>query len=170
MTIYQAPAVCYPTGRSTRLALVLVGVLLLGALTAGVYGYLTYSKSNVLFWQNGVIAASWLLAAACVWQFLNQLQAGVLGWDGISWHWSAAVAQAKDEQSELAEPVGQAEHEGMISVRFDGQRCMLIKLEPPLGLSRWLWLEQGCAPQRWHDVRRAVYSPANAPVFNTSSK
>ena len=49
-----------------------MGVLLLGALTAGVYSYLTYSKSNVLLWQNGVIAASWMLAAACVWQFLNQ--------------------------------------------------------------------------------------------------
>jgi toxin CptA len=93
------------------------------------------------------------------------LTAGVLEWDGISWHWVAAV-QAKDDQSELAEPVGQAEQEGMISVRFDGQHCMLVKLDGAVGLSRWLWLERGCAPQRWHDMRRAVYSRPNAPVFS----
>lgn len=144
-----------------------MGVLLFGAVTAGVYGYLTYSKSDVLLWQNGVIAASWMFAAACAWQFFNQLKSGLLDWDGVSWHWTAVV-QASEVRSELAERVGQADQAGVISVRFDGQRCMLLKLESPLGQSRWLWLEQGCAPERWHDVRRALYSRANAPVFNAS--
>lgn len=144
-----------------------MGVLLLGAITAGVFGYLTYSPSGVMLWQNGAIAASWVFAAACVWQFWNRLEAGLLDWNGLSWHW-VTVAQAGDDASQRGESVGSADQKGVISVRFDGRRCMLIKLEMTVGQARWLWLEQGFVPQRWHDVRRALYSRAKAPVFNTT--
>lgn len=144
-----------------------MGILLLGAITAGVFGYLTHGSSGAMLWQKGVIAASWMFAAAGVWQFLNQLEPGLLDWNGQSWHW-VTVAQADDDSSQRVGLVGSANQKGVISVRFDGQRCMLIKLDMSTGQARWLWLEQGFAPQRWHDVRRAVYSRAKAPVFNTT--
>lgn len=162
MAIYQAPAVSYPTGRSLWLATVLIGILLLGAITAAVYSYQTYSKSQVLLWQSGMIAAAWLFAAVCVRQFLRQLERGLLDWDGVAWHW--VMQRPMLNAGPQANP---ADQEGAISLRFDGQRCMLIKFDAPLGQSQWLWLEQSYAPERWHAVRRAVYSRAKAPLFNT---
>ena len=138
-------------------------MLLLGAVSAGLYGYQTHSKALQFRWQQGLIAITWVLAAVCVGQFWAQLKrvsSGTLAWDGFLWHWTSHVPVETQGR-----PSSQT---GTVSVRFDGQRCLLIKFQPSSVYSpvKWLWLEQAFAPEHWHDVRRAVYSRAKEPVFN----
>lgn len=143
------------------LALALLCMLLLGAVSAGLYHYQTQSSVFPLRWQAGLIAASWLFAAVGIGQFWGQLKRGSLAWDGFFWHWtSGALDEVQDKPSSST---------GGVSVRFDGQRCLLLKFESSseTGRAQWLWLEQVFAPEQWHDLRRAVYSRAKESVFNT---
>ena len=141
-------------------------MLLLGVISAGLYHYQTHPAVFQLRWQTGLIVASWLFATVCVGHFWGQLKGGSLGvlsfleWDGFFWHWTSGV---QDEVQDKPSP-----QTGSVSVRFDGQRCLLLKFEPSLhtGRTQWLWLEQAFAPEHWHDLRRAVYSRAKEPVFN----
>ena len=147
------------------LALALLCMLLLGAVSAGLYLYQTQPADLQLRWQDGLIAASWLFAAVCMGQFWRQLKHGSLAWDGFSWHWTRSTSD--DIQAESPSQTAN------VSVRFDGQRCLLLKLEPTsktgseAGRAQWFWLERSFAPEQWHELRRAVYSRAKEPVFNT---
>ena len=119
-----------------------------------------------MLWQNGVMAASCLLAVASAGHFLYQLKPGWLDWNGQAWHWAAADANsAASAAPSTASVMVQAGQEGHLSVRFDGQSCMLVHWRSAAAAGRWLWLEQSSAPEHWHDVRRAVYSRAPMPVF-----
>lgn len=79
-----------------------------------------------------------------------RLPVGQLAWDGDVWRWESAGYQA-----------GIAEHE--VSVVADFQRNLLLRLENQAHASMWLWLEQSALPERWLDLRRAVYSPHKKP-------
>ena len=72
---------------------------------------------------------------------------GELRWDGQQWHWLCGSV------SESLEPP---------VVCLDLQRYMLLQVRVGGGRRLWLHLEQGAFPQRWLDLRRAVYSPAGA--------
>lgn len=135
-------------------------MLLLGAVSAGLYHYQTHPAVLQFRWQEGLMTASWLFAAVGMGQFWGQLKRGSLEWDGFFWH---STGGAPDEVQD--KPTSQT---GSISVRFDGQRCLLLKFEPSLetGRAQWLWLEQAFATEHWHDLRRAVYSRAREPAFN----
>ena len=87
------------------------------------------------------------IAARTSW---TRLPAGQLAWDGDVWRWESAGYQA-----------GIAEHE--VSVVADFQRIVLLRLENQAHASMWLWLEQSVLPERWLDLRRAVYSPHKKP-------
>ena len=119
-----------------------------------------------MLWQNGVLGTSCLLAVACTGHFLYQLKPGWLDWSGQAWHWVAAqVDSTASSVPSTASVMAQADQEGLLSVRFDGQSCLLVYWRSSAAPSRWLWLEQSSAPEHWHDVRRAVYSRAPVPVF-----
>jgi hypothetical protein len=121
-------------------------MLLLGVLSAGIFFFYTRTPNQPLVWQLGVIAFAWLCAAVCVWQFLKHLPAGELDFDGAHWYFAEKV--------------------GTVSVRFDGQRCLLLRFEDDVRQASWLWLEawgdSPHDPKHWHDLRRAVYSRAEA--------
>lgn len=87
------------------------------------------------------------IAARTSW---TRLPAGQLAWDGDVWRWESAGYKA-----------GIAEHE--VSVVADFQRIVLLRLENQAHASMWLWLEQSVLPERWLDLRRAVYSPHKKP-------
>ena len=139
---HNAPAVSYPTGRSGYLSLALCGVLLLGALSAGLYIVGTNTPNKPLVWQLSLIAFAWLFSALGVLRFLRQLPVGELDFDGTHWYFAEKV--------------------GGLSVRFDGQSCLLARFEDDLQNANWVWLEARFDPTRWHDLRRAVYSRAES--------
>ncbi len=71
---------------------------------------------------------------------------GQLAWDGQSWRW-----ESPGYQSGLAEQ--------RMSVVGDFQHVLLLRMENQAHATLWLWLERTAAPERWLDLRRAVYSP-----------
>ena len=83
------------------------------------------------------------LAARITWKNLPD---GQLAWDGEVWRWESPGYQA-----------GAGEH--ALSVIADFQQRLLLRLENQAHASLWLWVEQNAMPERWLDLRRAVYSP-----------
>lgn len=76
----------------------------------------------------------------------NKTMGGQLSWSGEVWCWESATGQT-----------GKSEHE--LSVIADFQSCLLLYLENQTRARLWLWVEQSALPERWLDLRRAVYSP-----------
>ena len=148
---HLAPAVCCPTGRSGYLAVVLVGALLFGIVSAGLYFSNASAPGKLLIWQLSLIGIAWLAAALGVFQFLRQLPVGTLEFDGGVWYFADKV--------------------GSVKVRFDGQNCLLLRFEDDVNKTDWLWLEARFGarqdPNDWLDLRRAVYS--RATVQNLSN-
>ena len=116
--------------------------MLLGAATLGFYGYSTEAFSKQLTWQWAFVAGAWLISAVAVWHFIRHLPQGELDFDGENWYFADLV--------------------GTVSVRFDGQNCLLLRFTSEFKQVYWLWLETrsvlSFAPSHWHDLRRAVYS------------
>lgn len=71
---------------------------------------------------------------------------GQLAWDGECWHW--------DTPGDLL-----VAQESTLSVIADVQSGLLLLFETEGNTKRWLWVEQVSQPERWMDLRRAVYSP-----------
>jgi len=87
-----------------------------------------------------VLVAAGALAA---WRWRAQ-PTGHLAWDGAGWTWEAGAAPATA---------------GRLRVSVDLQRVLLVQWRGD-GPAHWLWLERAGAPERWADLRRAVYSRA----------
>ncbi|MFM9921757.1 hypothetical protein VLK31_02090 [Variovorax sp. H27-G14] len=82
--------------------------------------------------------------------------AGLLHFDGL--HWSLSGAHSS-----------RSVHAARAMVALDFQSLMLLRLSEPGRARRWVWAEQRAMPERWRDVRRAVYSrpPSAAPAADT---
>jgi hypothetical protein len=112
-----------------------VGVLALWVLVSSAWG-----------WRFAVallVAVCTGAAALLSWQ--NRCS-GQLGWDGECWHWDTLGDLPKAEESTL-------------SVIVDVQSGLLLLFETAGNTKHWLWVEQVSQPERWMDLRRAVYSP-----------
>jgi hypothetical protein len=114
------------------------GVLVLSAACVGVYFFYALAPHQALTWQLSLIGFAWCCSAFFAWQFVHSLKQGELDFDGVHWY--------------VAEKIG------TVSVRFDGQACLLLRFEDDLNHAEWLWLDQRFAPHHWLDLRRAVYS------------
>jgi hypothetical protein len=80
------------------------------------------------------------------WLALRAQAPGELCWDGQYW---------------LLD--GGGERGGALaSIHLDLQSLMLVRLAPAGGGTQWLWLERRAAPERWRDLRRALYARAVA--------
>ena len=71
---------------------------------------------------------------------------GKLAWDGETWRCVSASYQA-----------GVTEYQVMVAADF--QYIVLLRLENAANSRRWLWVERSASPERWLDLRRALYSP-----------
>ena len=88
------------------------------------------------------------LAAQSSWRHSPR---GQLAWDGEAWRWESPGYQT-----------GAAEHKMVVIADF--QHRLLLRLENQAGARLWLWLEKKAMPERWMDLRRAVYSPHRSPT------
>jgi toxin CptA len=144
---HNAPPVAYPLGRSPFL-----GRLLLGLWLAGLFSVLLWwNVTRQLDWRMALAGFSVLLAGLAARTSWDKLPSGQLAWDGEVWRWESAGYQT-----------GAAEHD--LSVIADFQQSLLLRLENPARASLWLWVEQSAMPERWLDLRRAVYSPHKSPA------
>ena len=142
MNRHNAPPVVYPLTRSSFLGGLLLGFWLASFISVLLWWHL----ARQLDW--GMALAFFAVGAAGIstrtsWK---NLPSGQLVWDGEIWRWESSSYQT-----------GIAEHR--LSVIVDFQRHLLLRLENQARANLWLWAEQSAMPERWLDLRRAVYSP-----------
>ena len=140
----SAPSVIYPVGRPFFVGLLVAGLWLAGVAVSLLWTF----EVDLPGWRHG--AAALAVAASGAYAVLSwrSLPTGVVNWDGTGW---------------TAPPNLQA---GRLQVAIDLQQRLLVRWHGP-GRVRWLWLERKRCPERWFDLRRAVYSrarPAALPV------
>ena len=137
--MHSAPSVTYPVGRS-RWGASLLALAWLAGVTATLQWTLHHEVASVR------LAAAWLVllatGAAAAWKW-RAAPRGSLAWDGAGWTWDGLAAAAT----------------GSVRVSVDLQRVLLVQWRGA-GQAQWLWLERASSPERWDDLRRAVYSRA----------
>ncbi len=143
---HNAPPVVYPLGRSRFQVQLLAGLWLVGLLVVAFW----VATSQATGWRQGLGLATLVLAAAAMWAGWTNSAIGQLAWDGQSWCWESQGYQA-----------GSTGHD--VSVAFDFQSLMLLRLDNPAHVGLWLWAERRAFPERWLDLRRALYSPRRQP-------
>jgi hypothetical protein len=125
----------------------LQGLILLGLWLFGLLVIVLWSASGQIFgWRQALglaLLAGAGVVAASGWR---NSAVGQLVWDGQGWRWESQGYQA-----------GSAEQ--AVSVAFDGQALLLLRIDNPDQARLWLWAERRLCPERWMDLRRAVYSP-----------
>ena len=120
---------------------------LLALWLAGLLCVLLWAASARL--QPGAVALTLVavlgagLAVRVSWK---NLPCGQLAWDADTWNWTSTGCQAGSALNEL-------------SVIADLQSRLLLRFENQAGKGLWLWAERSSLPERWLDLRRAVYSP-----------
>ena len=141
--MHSAPSVSYPMGPS-RVAKGGLWGLWLGGLIGAVAALAASDTFGPRAW---ILVAAVLLAFIVLRQSLSEIErsdGSTLHFDGQRWALSGA------------RPV----REGRVEASLDFQSWMLLSLSEPGRSRRWLFLERATDPQRWLDLRRAVYSRA----------
>lgn len=137
--MHSAPSVTYPVGRSRFAGLAVLALWLLGAATVLAW----WLQAQAPGWRTLaallVVTGSGALAALT----LHRSPVGSLSWDGEKWRFPPLEQQA----------------DGAIGVALDLQQWILLHGKTGAG-SQWLWVERRAKPERWDDMRRAVYSRA----------
>ena len=136
--MHNAPSVSFPVGRPLVAALLALALWAAGTTATSVWAL----EADGLGWRQGLTAA--VLAVSGGFALVSWLRSptGDLHWDGAGWTAPGSVGQ------------------GALEVALDLQYLLLVRWHAD-GSSSWLWLERQRCPQRWFDLRRAVYSRAS---------
>jgi len=145
LTIHNAPPVVYPLGRSRFQACLLLGLWLAGLVSV----LLWFSLARQLDGRMAAALVAVLAAGVAAHGGWKNAPSGQLAWDGEVWCW-----ESPGYQTGIAEQ--------RLSVIADFQHLLLLRLENQAHASLWLWAERRALPERWLDLRRAVFSPGKA--------
>lgn len=140
--MHNAPPVVYPLGRSRFQGWLVLVVWLAGLLVWMLWFVATRQPD----WRMGLVFAAVLVAGVAAYKGWKNTPTGQLAWDGEIWRWESMGYQT-----------GIAPYE--LSVIADMQHVLLLRLENQARARLWLWAERKALPERWLDLRRAVYSP-----------
>lgn len=144
---YSAPFVRYPFGNTK---LLYGGLIALGVLSGcGCFLLLWHSTSSLGYAASGVSLLGWLIALGCSVRYCLAAPSGILAWNGAEW----SLHLGDESLAELPVPTG-------VRVLRDFQSQLCLVAEEVGGRRYWLWMERSRLPERWGDLRRAVYSPA----------
>ena len=139
----------YPVGRTPALGMTLAALGLAGLLAA--LG--NWPAGTLAGWRLGGALALWLVSVGALWYFWRGQTRRWLVFDGE--RWSLGEPDEGDRPAHLA-PLAD------MRVAFDAQRNLLLSAraegDGPL-MRRWLWAARQAAPQHWHLLRSALYSP-----------
>lgn len=145
LTTHHAPSVIYPLGRSRCQGYLLLGLWVAGSLSVMLWLY----GSRAMDWRPFLAVASISLAGLAAYIGWKNSPVGQLAWDGQFWRWEGPGYQTGVAVQKL-------------SVVVDFQNLLLLRLENQAHAHLWLWAERKVLPERWLDLRRAVYSPHKA--------
>ena len=142
--MHSAPSVNYPVGRSRKAERLL---MLLWALGVGCVTLACVRSGGEVDWRQAMLAFSAIVAGAAAWTgVLRSSAAAELRFDGQAWSITGGAAQWA----------------ARASVALDLQSLLLVRLAGPARARRWIWLDRQAMPERWSDLRRALYSRAAA--------
>lgn len=141
--MHSAPSVSFPVGRSRSAGRLLLVLWVAGAACAGA----AILQSDAAGWRAGVEVVAVLGAGMLAALAHRRERGGELRFDGQGWTLTgdSSVAAAR------------------LAPALDMQSVLLVQLTAADRRSRWFWLERTRSPQRWLDLRRAVYSRAPSP-------
>ena len=139
--MHDAPSVSYPVGRSRSADRLLSIVWTCGVCCVAAACY----RFDSADWRVGLLALSIIGAGAAAWRSTLRRTASVeLSFDGR--HWSLAGSSGLGAAGAKA--------------ALDFQSSLLVCLTDADRSRRWVWLDRSTLPERWQDLRRAVYSRA----------
>lgn len=143
--MHSAPAVAYPVRRSRAAGLYLLAVCGLTVTVSALWLVQAHGGWQI---RLGVLCC----ALGCLWCALawRAMPVGELAWDGEVWQFTPAHGSLRDNS---ASPCRQ------LVVTLDLQRHLLVRWPGHSSAGRF-WIDRASRPQRWHALRRAVYSPA----------
>ena len=148
------PSVVYPLARSRVLGALLVAILGMGGVV--LTAWVVHGRgSGVVGWPAAAVWAAALAGVAHFWW--NQPQ-GSLHWDGRSWTMDIASSEAPSAAAAILSAPPE--------VLLDLQSHLWVKVCPRPGTPAWIWLARSVQPERWMDLRRAVYSRARPGADN----
>jgi hypothetical protein len=138
--MHSAPSVTYPVGRSRNAERLLLALWALGVCSVTVA---CAQATWGLDWNRGVLLLSAVVAGAAAWTGVLSCSApSVLRFDGLHWSVSGGFALGATRAD----------------VALDLQVLVLVCLKAPGRTKRWVWLDRSAMPDRWRDLRRALYS------------
>jgi hypothetical protein len=150
----HSPAVLYPLRRSGALGWAVAAVLLVGA--AGLFGWALQGAAGAISAVAAWAALGvWVLAAVSALHFWWHQASGWLRWDGQSW------TLEPDSPHVTALALSSAPE-----VLVDLQSRLWVSVHLSHCGHAWLWLDRSIQPERWMDLRRAVYSRARPGADN----
>lgn len=149
----QPSPVQYPLRRSRILGVLLAALVLAGACVLVVWVVLGTRAGHLSIL---VALCLWVPAIAGATHFWWNQPRGVLQFDGLAWTLDRVASLTSVPLSLSAPP----------EVLLDLQGYLWARILPVGHSPLWLWLERSSQPERWMDLRRAVYSRASPGVDN----
>ena len=157
----------YPVHRSRALAIAAALLWLFGAVSVAVWATSGGAGVGAADWRLWLAAAALLASAAGAVSFCKSSGHSQIVWDAEVWRVEASncsfaggpcIAETFDGASNAANLE--------IQVILDVQVALLLRLARGRRAGQWLWVTRSHLPERWLDLRRAVYSPVRhvAPV------
>lgn len=140
--MHHAPSVSYPVARSRFFGALLVSLWLCG----GGWVVTWCFQAGSMGWRQWVACVAVVIAGVGAARSWFSMPSGTLRWDGQHWLWLRPDGTG---------PVA-------LTVHLDFQSKLLLCLRPAMGRRLWCWVERDRMPERWIDLRRAVYSPARS--------
>lgn len=178
---HNAPPVVYPVHRPQ--ALIAIVMLLWGIGAAALVVWLANDRISdaVLTWRDGLAAAALLASTAGAVSFCKTGDQGHLVWDGEFWHKEGEASLQRRRFTIFGlfgQTMASADVQAQVQVQviFDMQAAMLLQMTRGQGAPEWTWVTRSAHPERWLDLRRAVYSPIRhavsegEPAWNASSR
>ncbi|GAA4428237.1 hypothetical protein GCM10023090_26680 [Acidovorax lacteus] len=146
--LYAPPAVRFPVGRGSLFLAFLCVPAALSALLSAAWCW--WGARQWPWTAAGLALAAWLCAAATAARAWHRHPRGWLGWDGAEWRFYPAVgaSEAAVDGWPLQRPP---------ECVWDGQSFMWAALWMGSGFRVWCLLDCRADPQRWMDLRRALY-------------
>ena len=138
--IHSAPPVVYPLGRSRFQAGVLGLIWLAGAVLM-----LAWWRTSA-YGGGGLVAGlvAVVISGGFAWKSHRIAPVGKLAWDGQEWRIESEGLPSASTAFDLV-------------VLADFQLVVLLRLQNLAGAKLWLWLDRTAMPERWMDMRRAIY-------------
>ena len=141
--MHAAPAIRYPVARSLRAGALLFAVWCLACVVCWSWWW----QGGASGWHAVALAAVSLLGASAAHAQWRVSPTGGLRWDGDTWWW-----QARGEDEVLVS----------VQVHLDLQGGLLVQVPGAPWRARWLYLERSVLPERWADLRRAMFAASSS--------